>query len=164
MNISVKPMRGVRVAVPYGLSLKKAEEFVHAKSNWIEKHLERIKQYEREYESNSQNAPAIDRAKAKRKLSRRLTYLAYKHGFTYNRASIRNQRTRWGSCSQKNDISLNMKLVRLPDELMDYVILHELTHTRCKNHSSEFWAELDRLVENGKSMDAQLKAYGLGLL
>jgi len=123
-----------------------------------------MKQYEREYKANSQNAPGIDRAKAKRKLSRRLKYLADKHGFTYNRAFIRNQRTRWGSCSQKNDISLNMKLVRLPDELMDYVILHELAHTRCKNHSSEFWAELDRLVGNGKGMDAQLKAYGLGLL
>ncbi len=160
----MKPLRGVRVAVPYRLSLKKAEEFVHAKSDWINKHLERIKQYEREYEANSQNAPGIDRAKAKRKLSRRLKYLADKHGFTYKRAFIRNQRTRWGSCSQKNDISLNMKLVRLPDELMDYVILHELAHTRCKNHSSEFWAELDRLVGNGKGMDAQLKAYGLGLL
>ena len=159
----MKPLRGVRVAVPSRLSLKKAEEFVHAKSDWINKHLERIKQYEREYEANSQNAPGIDRAKAKRKLSRRLKYLADKHGFTYNRAFIRNQRTRWGSCSHKNDISLNMKLVRLPDELMDYVILHELTHTRCKNHSSEFWAELDRLVGNGKGMDAQLKAYGLVL-
>lgn len=159
----MKPLRGVRVAVPYRLSLKKAEEFVHAKSDWINKHLEKIKQYERGYEANSQNAPGIDRAKAKRKLSRRLKYLADKHGFTYKRAFIRNQRTRWGSCSQKNDISLNMKLVRLPDELMDYVILHELAHTRCKNHSSEFWAELDRLVRNGKGMDAQLKAYGLGL-
>lgn len=160
----MKPIRGVRVAVPYRLSFKKAEEFVRAKSDWIEKHLERMKQYEREYEANLQNAPVIDRAEAKRRLSQRLKYLADKHGFTYNRAFIRNQRTRWGSCSQKNDISLNVKLVRLPDELMDYVILHELTHTRYKNHSSEFWAELDRLVGNGKDMDAQLKACGLGLL
>jgi len=164
LNISVKPLRGVRVAVPYRLSFKKAEEFVHAKADWINKHLDRMKQYELEHEVNAQNALGIDKAEAKRKLSRRLKYLAKKHRFTYNRAFIRNQRTRWGSCSQKNDISLNMKLVRLPDELMDYVILHELAHTRCKNHSSEFWAELDRLVGNGKGMDAQLKAYGLGLL
>ena len=164
LNISVKPFSGVRVAVPYGLSFKKAEEFVHAKADWIKKHLDSMKQYEREYETRSQNAPSIDRAEAKRKLSRRLTYLADKHGFTYDRAFIRNQRTRWGSCSQKNNISLNMKLVRLPDELMDYVILHELAHTRFKNHSNEFWGELDRLIGNGKGRDAQLKEYGLGLL
>ena len=52
----------------------------------------------------------------------------------------------------------------IPDELMDYVILHELAHTRFKNHSKDFYAELDRLVGNRKSMDVQLKEYGLGLL
>ena len=164
MNISVKPFTGVRVAVPDGLSLKKAEEFVRARMDWINKHLDRMKQFEREREANSETALDIDRATAKRKLSRRLKYLAEKHGFTYNRVFIRNQKTRWGSCSHRNNISLNMKLVRLPDELMDYVILHELTHTRFKNHSNDFWAELDRLVGNGKGRDTQLKGYGLGLL
>jgi len=164
LNISVKPFTGVRVAVPDGLSFKKAEDFVHTRTDWINKHLARMKQFEREHEANSVTALDIDRAQAKRKLSRRLKYLAEKHGFTYNRVFIRNQRTRWGSCSQKNNISLNMKLVRLPGELMDYVILHELTHTRYKNHSNDFWAELDRIVGNGKGMDARLKEYGLGLL
>ncbi len=164
VNISVKPFMGVRVAIPDGLSFKKAEEFVNTKTDWIQRHLYRIKQYEKENKIASDTSVDIDRAKAKRKLTRRLKHLALKHGFTYNRVFIRNQKTRWGSCSHKNNISLNMKLVKLPDELMDYVILHELVHTRVKDHSNGFWAELNRLVGNGKGMALRLRECGVGLL
>jgi len=94
----------------------------------------------------------------------RLNNLTKKNGFTYNRVFIRNQKTRWGSCSSKNNINLNVKLIRLPDELIDYVILHELVHTGIKNHSKAFWTELDRLVGNAKKMQSRLKEYGLGPL
>jgi len=164
LNISVKPFAGVRVAVPNGLSFQKAEGFVYTKKSWIQKHLVRMKQYEENNDTNSAISNDIDRAKAKRKLTRRLRYLADKHGFTYNRVFIRNQKTRWGSCSSKNNISLNMKIVRLSEELMDYVILHELVHTRVKDHSHAFWAELNRLVGNGKSMASSLREYGARLL
>jgi len=164
VNISVKPFAGVRVAVPDGLSFKKAEEFVHARTDWIQRHLYRMKQYEKENKIVSDASADIERAKAKRKLTRRLKHLAGKHGFTFNRVFIRNQKTRWGSCSHRNNISLNMKIIRLPEELMDYVILHELVHTRFKNHSNDFWAELNRLVGNGKSMASRLREYGVGLL
>ena len=164
MNISVKPFTGVRVAVPDGLSFQKAEEFVHARTDWIQRHLYRMKQYEKENKIVSDASVDIERAKAKRKLTRRLKHLAEKHGFTFNRVFIRNQKTRWGSCSHRNNISLNMKIIRLPEELMDYVILHELVHTRFKNHSSDFWAELNKLVGNGKSMASSLREYGVGLL
>ena len=164
VNIAVKPFTGVRVAVPDGLSFKKAEEFVHAKTGWIQRHLYRMKQYEKDNKIVSDDSVDIERAKAKRKLTRRLKHLAEKHGFTYNRVFIRNQKTRWGSCSHKNNINLNMKLVKLPNELMDYVILHELVHTRFKEHNNNFWGELDRLVGNGKSMASSLREYGVALL
>ena len=70
----------------------------------------------------------------------------------------------WGSCSYKNNISLNMKIILLPEELMDYVILHELTHTREKDHSKNFWAKMDKLVGNGKSMASRLREYRVGPL
>jgi predicted metal-dependent hydrolase len=92
------------------------------------------------------------------------------HNFKYNKVSIRNQKTKWGSCSAKNNISLNINLVRLPDELRDYVILHELVHTRFKNHSKEFWAELNKFVgdsstnssRKAKELSKRLKKYRLG--
>ncbi len=157
--IYVRPLTGVRVAVPGRLSFKQAEEFVHAKTTWIQKHLKKIKQYERVNGSISDSSTSFDRAQAKTKITERLEILAIKHSFTYNRVFIRNQKTRWGSCSHRNNISLNIILIRLPDELMDYVILHELVHTRYKNHGKDFWAELDRFVPNSKKRAAQLRKH-----
>ena len=164
VSISVKPFNGVRVAVPYGLSLKKAEQFVQTKAGWIKTHLEKMKQYERQGYFNSDPAEVIDRVRAKTLLTTRLQQLAKNNGFSHSRVFIRNQRTRWGSCSSKNNISLNIKLVKLPDELIDYVMLHELVHTRIHNHSMKFWAELDRYVGNSKAMAKRLRMNELRLL
>jgi len=161
--ISVKPSKGVRVAIPNRVSFKSALGFVNLKKPWIQKHLIRIKQMESQRQAVNSSA-IIDKIEAKKRLISRLYYLAEKHSFTYNRVFIRNQKTRWGSCSHKNNISLNMKIIRLPEELMDYVIMHELAHTRFKNHSNDFWAELNRLVGNGKGMALRLREYGVGLL
>ena len=107
---------------------------------------------------------AFNNVDAKITLIDRLHHLAQEYGFTCNNASIRQQRTRWGSCSHKNNISLNLKLVLLPKELIDYVILHELVHTRIHNHSKKFWAELDRYTGNSKDMAKRLRMNDLKLL
>jgi len=157
--ISVRPDKGVRVAIPYRVSFKSALEFVNLKKPWIQKHLVRVKQIESRRQAIDTLAN-IEQVKAKQKLTSRLRYLAEKQGFTYNKATIRNQKTRWGSCSTKNNINLNMKLVLLPDELVDYVILHELVHTRIHDHSKQFWAELDLYVGDGKAMAKRLRNMG----
>ena len=162
--ISIRPQKGVRVAVPTGTSFNKALEFVYLKQLWIRKHLAIIEHYEDKKKALENSILAIDRLEAKRILTERLQQLAHKHRFTYNKASIRNQTTRWGSCSHKKNISLNMKLMMLPAELMDYVLMHELVHTRIHNHSKKFWAELDKYVGDRKAMASSLRKYGLGLL
>ncbi len=159
--ISVKPFAGVRVAVPYGLSFQKAEVFVYAKTDWIQRHLTRMKQHEESDGDIMSALDNIDRAEAKHKLIERLQHLAAEHGFTYNRVFIRNQKTRLGTCSNRNNISLNIKVSRLPEELMDYVILHELAHTRVKNHGNDFWMLMDKLVGNGKAKAATLRKFGI---
>lgn len=161
--ISVKPFKGVRVAVPAPGSFKKAEAFVFSKAEWIKKHLGEMEQYEKDRESIPDNFDDIGIATVKKTLTSRLKQLAEKHGFRYNKVAIRNQRTRWGSCSNKNNISLNVKLVRLPDELRDYVILHELVHTCIHNHSKKCWAELDKYVGNARAMSKRLRTNGLEL-
>ncbi len=164
LNIAIKPFTGVRVAVPHGLSFKKAEKIVHEKVSWIQKNLEKMKQVELEHKSILENSVEINRTEAKLKLANRLNEFADKYNLTYNRVTFRSQKTRWGSCSQNNNISLNVKLIRLPDELIDYVILHELVHTRIKNHSKKFWDELNLYIGDAKKMDKRLKEYGVGLL
>lgn len=72
-------------------------------------------------------------------LPTRLAFLAEKHNFQYGKVTLRNQKTRWGSCSYQNNISLNIQLMRLPSHLVDYVLIHELAHTIEKNHSNSFW-------------------------
>jgi hypothetical protein len=162
--ISVRISEGVRVAVPTRTSFKKALEFVYLKKEWVQRSLVKIEQVEKRNRVFRDASLLINEADANKRLKDRLYYLANEHGFKYNRASVRNQRTRWGSCSHKNNISLNAKLVLLPKELIDYVILHELVHTRIHNHSKQFWVELDRYAVNGKVMAKRLREYRVRLL
>jgi predicted metal-dependent hydrolase len=161
LNISVKPFTGARVAIPYGLSFERAEKIAMSKAGWIKRQLDKIKAIEKRQATISHDVPEIDRTLAREKLTRRLNELASLYGFAYNRVFIRNQKTRWGSCSAKNNINLNMNLLRLPPELIDYVILHELVHTREKNHSKVFWAELNKLVGDAGKLKSRLREYSL---
>ena len=103
----------------------------------------------------------ILRIEAKSYLPKRVDELAKKHNFTYQKLAIKNTKTRWGSCSFKNNINLSLHLMRLREELIDYVILHELVHTKVKNHSREFWTTLDIHCPKSKSLDRELKNYSL---
>jgi predicted metal-dependent hydrolase len=164
VSISVKALRGVRVAVPPSVSFNKALEFVHLKKEWIQRHSVKIEQNENRKKAFIDRLLAIDKADARKRLTDRLYHLAKEHGFTCNKVSIRKQKTRWGSCSHNNNISLNLKLVLLPKELIDYVMLHELVHTRIHNHNKKFWAELDRYTGNGKVTAKRLRMIDLRLL
>jgi predicted metal-dependent hydrolase len=162
--ISIRTGKGVRVAVPYHTSFAYALDFVRAKKSWIKKQLTKIQEYEKHRQNFSEVFQSINKSEAKRRIIARLAELARQYGFTYNKVSIRNQRSRWGSCSAKGNISLNIKLVALTPELCDYVILHELAHTRVHNHSLKFWQELDKCVGNGKAKAKALREYGMGIL
>jgi predicted metal-dependent hydrolase len=88
------------------------------------------------------------RRRAVEELPPRLEDLATLHGFRYDKVTIRHQRTRWGSCSPRGTISLNLRLLLLEPELIDHVLLHELCHTREPDHSEHFWALLRALDED----------------
>ena len=152
--ISVKP-EFVRVVIPKRQSFKSAQKFVESRLEWIKKNKTKIKLQTQKKDE----LPEINRKIARKVLCRRIGELAQLHNFVYNRISIRKQKTRWGSCSSKNNINLNMNLLHLPPELMDYVLLHELVHTRVKNHSNDFWDELDTVVPNARIIDRKLKDY-----
>ena len=152
--ISIKP-EYVRVVIPKRQSFKKAQKFVESRLDWIKRNKQRMNvQLEKK-----RKLPEIDRKVARKILCRRIGQLAQLHNFVYNRVSIRKQKTRWGSCSTKNNINLNANLLHLPPELMDYVLLHELVHTRVKNHSKDFWDELETVVPNARQVDRKLKDY-----
>ena len=160
LRITVRPDRAVRLTIPRGVSLKRAQQFLNSRIPWIKKHVRKFEEMESIHEQVP--LPQISKARARTALIGRLEELAELHGFRFNKVSIRNQKTKWGSCSARNNISLNMNLARLPGELTDYVILHELVHTRIKNHSKEFWSELDVYVGGrAKQFSRMLRTYRL---
>jgi predicted metal-dependent hydrolase len=103
------------------------------------------------------------RKEAKRHLPERLGELSRKHNLPYNKVIIKNNKTRWGSCSQKNNINLSLHLMRLPEHLIDYILLHELVHTVHKNHSKRFWRELEKIHPQARMADRELKEYRIDI-
>jgi len=158
LKISLRPYRPVRLTVPYKTSFKDAERFLHSKRGWLKKNVEKIKELENKNRLTDEEIEIL-RFKAKSYLPFRVQELAEQYDFKYNRVFIKNLKTRWGSCSYKNNINLNLHLMRLPDKLVDYVILHELAHTKEKNHGKGFYSLMDMLVSDVSTLECELKKH-----
>jgi predicted metal-dependent hydrolase len=164
LSLSVEPFTGIRVTVPPGTPLSQAKRFVISKKSWIVKHLKHAQEMERKRRQAATFIDRIDPVKAANELVGELTKLADRYGYQFRKVTVRNQKTRWGSCSTQNNISLNINLVHLPEKLLRYVLLHELVHTRIKNHGRKFWEEMDRLVGDAKDLRKKLNEFSYLLL
>jgi len=160
LYIRVKSAQEIKVSLPYHFSLAEAQKLVENKLKWIK---EKISQFQQDSFSLANQQTTLfdffDWQKAQQILPERLKQLAQRYGFKYNKVSVRKQKNIWGSCSPKNNISLNMKLIRLPARLSDYILLHELVHTQIKNHGQKFWQKLNSLVGNAQKLEKELKKY-----
>ena len=164
ISMTVNPDR-IRVAVPKHASFAAAEAFARQKRGWLEKVLGRIRARRTSQVDFVAELGRLDLKATKQALRNRLAALAAEHGYRYTSVTIRNQKTRWGSCSHRNAISLNIKLALLPAHYRDYVILHELVHTRHHNHAPAFWQELDRCVPGARRIARRLRdEYDLRLM
>jgi hypothetical protein len=157
-RITVGHDRTITVTVPRGRSQEEAERFVRSKVDWIKKQLKKIGQYN----AKPQEKPdlTIDLDKAQDELFERLRHFSKKYDLPFRRAAFRCQKTRWGSCSSRNNISLNINIAFLPVHLQDYILLHELCHIRHKNHGKRFWAQLDKYVGgSAKLLQKEMREY-----
>ena len=157
LRITIDLTSAITVTVPANLSLKYAEEFVQSKQSWIQKHLCKIR------EKGQPTQPDLSQDElneAQNVLFARLEYFSRKHKLPYNRAAFRCQKTKWGSCSSQDNISLNINIAFLPVYLQEYILLHELCHICYKNHSKAFWTRLDTYC-GGRAKDyaKELKTY-----
>lgn len=153
--ISITKNNEIKVAVPIRIDLNKAVDFAQSKINWIKKTQDKISK--KIIITNNHYC----RSDAKKILVRRLNEISNDTGLSYNKVSIRNQKTRWGSCSSLNNISLNIKLIALPPRLMDYVIFHELVHTVERNHSKKFWNLLNNYLPKSNQLNKELNNYAI---
>lgn len=161
-RITIYPDKTINVTIPKNCSLNKAKEFLNSKTAWVQKQLGKIdlqKEFQYKPELN------IDLEKAQNDLFSRLEHFSKKNKLFYKNAKFRCQKTRWGSCSGMNNINLNINIAFLPEELQDYILLHELVHTKIKNHSRTFWTELDKYT-NGKAKELakKLRKYNIQFL
>jgi len=157
LRITIKPTKTIIVTIPKHSTRQQAQQFLHSKISWIKKQLQKIDQQEK-LQQSLPDLPTIDLDKAQNELFNRLDYFSDKYNLPYNRAKFRCQKTKWGSCSSQNNINLNVNIAYLTKELQDYILLHELVHTRIKNHSRKYWAELDRFVGGrAKVLQKELK-------
>ncbi len=152
LRITIDPTQAISVTVPANLSLEYAKEFVQSKHAWIQKHLQRMQERQKN-QPPQQDLSRDELNRAQDELFDRLEYFSKKHKLRYNRAAFRCQKTKWGSCSGQNNISLNVNIAFLPVHLQDYILLHELCHIRHKNHSKVFWTQL------GDYCDGRAKEY-----
>ena len=149
--ICVRASGAVRVSFPCGVSQRRAQAFVEEKIELIERTRERLAARradpvpELAPEERKMRIEALRRA-AKADLPERIARIAAQTGLRYGKMTVRASRTKWGSCTGRNDISLSLFLMKLPERLRDYVIVHELCHTVHHDHSPQFHALVDRLL------------------
>lgn len=137
------------VRVPKGMRNPDIDAFIKEHWNWISKHLQRAEGRAAQTATVEKFTEQEIQGLADRALTvipERVAYFAQQMGVQYGRITIRNQRTRWGSCSSRRNLNFNCLLMLVPPEVRDYVIVHELCHLKEMNHSARFWAEVEKIV------------------
>lgn len=142
--------------------------FLSEKASWIRMQQGRMQERENMRQQARIHLDAAQekelRERAKSVLAQRTAYFARQVGVTYGRITVRDQKTRWGSCSQTGNLNFNFRLILAPPEVMDYVVVHELCHRRQMNHSAQFWQEVAQVLPDYRKRKAWLTENGWRLM
>ena len=154
----------VTVRAPRSASEKEIEEILKKKEVWISRHIEKIKKTRERFEAEPTEKLTREKVialaeEALKIIPARVEYFAKVIGVTYGKITIRNQKTRWGSCSSKGNLNFNCLLMLAP-EVLDYVVVHELCHRKQMNHSKAFWLEVEKVLPDYKEARKWLKEDG----
>lgn len=163
--IQVNSDLSVTVRAPRSVSEKDIEEILKKKEAWISKHIEKIKETKERVEAEPTEKLTREKVialaeEALKVIPERVEYFAKVIGVTYGKITIRNQKTRWGSCSSKGNLNFNCLLMLAPPEVLDYVVVHELCHRKQMNHSKAFWLEVEKVLPDYKEARKWLKEDG----
>lgn len=163
--IQVNSDLSVTVRAPRSVSEKDIEEILKKKEAWISKHIEKIKETKERFEAEPTEKLTREKVialadEALKVIPERVEYFAKVIGVTYGKITVRNQKTRWGSCSSKGNLNFNCLLMLAPPEVLDYVVVHELCHRKQMNHSKAFWLEVEKVLPDYKEARKWLKEDG----
>ena len=160
MSLKVDLDGTITVRAPYRTPVQTADWFVEGHRDWIEVRLKAGARIMAERPSYTDRERAEGRKQAAEVIKARCRYYAPVMGVSYGTVTIREQKTRWGSCSTKGNLNFNWKLVLMPPEILDYVVVHELAHRIQMNHSAAFWAEVGKILPDYKERRRWLKVNG----
>ena len=166
ISIEINLEGRILVRAPYNIGNREIVRFVESKSDWIDKTLKKV-EAKREQLKDLPEERMVSREmiealadEAMKVIPPKVMHYAEIAGVTYGRITIRNQKSRWGSCSSKGNLNFNCMLMKAPEEVLDYVIIHELCHRKEMNHSGAFWTEVSKLCPDYKIHRKWLKDHG----
>lgn len=153
ISVEIEPDLSVLIRAPYYMPDRDINKFLHDSEDWIRKH--RAKAAHRMAEAPDVQKMSVEEIRkladeAVKDIPERVKKYASIIGVTYGRITIRNQKSRWGSCSSKGNLNFNCLLMLAPPEHRDYVVVHELCHRKEMNHSKRFWSEVERVLPDYK--------------
>ena len=159
LRITVYPGGELTATLPYGFSLGQLENFLRQKADWILRKINLArkrkpnillpKSSRRDYLKSKEQARELARMK--------LEEFNEYYNFRYSRISVRNQKSRWGSCSRKRNLNFNYRIVHLPEKYLDYIIVHELCHLKEFNHSKQFWDLVGQTIPDCKKIKKEFR-------
>lgn len=160
MSLKLEEDGTITVRAPYRMPAGEADHFVESHREWILKRLKAYEEQKRLRPSYTEAEREAKRRLAKEIFSEKCRIYAARMGVTYGTITIREQKTRWGSCSARGNLNFNWKLVLMPEEIQDYLVVHELAHRVEMNHSPAFWALVEKELPDYKERRAWLKKNG----
>jgi predicted metal-dependent hydrolase len=160
MRLQVQSDGAVVLTVPWRMSLHSAREFLATKYDWIVAARKRMELLPpRLLTQGGEDEYWATKERARAHITERVSLYAKHYGVTYQSLSIRNQRSRFGSCSARGHLSFNYRLIFLPPSLFDYVVVHEVCHLRELNHSPRFWALVAETIPDYREKKHELQAF-----
>lgn len=162
IKISIYQDGRLGLSRPRFVSESRAEKFLLSKLDWIAEKLTQVRNLP--IMPHDQASYKKHKEKARDLILQKIGLFNRQYNFPYNRISIRNQKTRWGSCSRAGNLNFNYKIVFLPEELVDYIVVHELCHLRELNHSPRFWRLVAQSLPNFLELREKLRKRGFTLV
>ena len=159
LRITIYPGGELSATLPCGININKLENFLQQKADWI---LRKIKLAKKRKPSillpkSSRREYLAAKDQALKLAKQKIEEFNAIYNFRYQRISIRNQKTRWGSCSRKGNLNFNYKMIYLPEKHFDYIVIHELCHLKELNHSKAFWNLVGQVIPDYKEIRKEIR-------
>lgn len=163
ISLEITSTGEVLVRAPRFMPEAEIRSFVESKSSWLAKYLHKKEQdLDALQEESAFTEQEMERLRelGKKVIPEKVVYYARLMGVSYGRISIRSQKTRWGSCSHEGNLNFNCLLMMVPPEVLDYVVIHELSHRLEMNHSARFWTQVEKVLPDYRGPRKWLKEHG----